>query len=111
MGTGDADITLVDLTVMWDVQGKPVTKKGTQFMEITDFKVDIVPKAMKMQLDNLFNGNQELAKTMNTFLNENWEDVYKQLKPSIERSFSQLMTTIGSKLLEKTPYSKMFPDM
>ncbi|KAG8323727.1 hypothetical protein J6590_001479 [Homalodisca vitripennis] len=111
MGTGDADITLEDLTVIWDVKGKPVTKKGTQFMEITDFKVDIVPKVMKMKLDNLFNGNQELGTTMNTFLNENWEDVYKQLKPSIERSFSQLMSTLGSKMLEKIPYNKMFPGM
>ncbi|XP_054267073.1 protein takeout-like [Macrosteles quadrilineatus] len=110
-GVGNADITLEDLQVWWDVKGKPVTRKGKQYMEITEFKANFAPKVMKIHLDNLFNGNKELGTTINTFLNENWEEVLKQLKPSMEKSWSQLMKAIGTKLLEKIPYKEMFPDM
>lgn len=46
----------------WDIQGKPVVKKNKQYMEIDDFKVDLMPHAMKIKLDNMFNGNKELGK-------------------------------------------------
>lgn len=48
---------------------------------------------------------------MNSFLNENWQEVIKQLRPSMEKAYSQMLKTIGSQLLERIPYKEMFPDM
>lgn len=50
-----------DVSVTWDIQGKPVVRKGKQYMEITNFQVHLEPKSMKIQLDNMFNGNKELG--------------------------------------------------
>lgn len=52
-----------------------------------------------------------LGTTMNSFLNENWQEVIKQLRPSMEKAYSQMLKTIGSQLLERIPYKEMFPDM
>ena len=46
-----------------------------------------------IQMNNLFNGeNQLLAETVNKFLNDHSQEVIKEVKPSISRQLSVLVT-------------------
>lgn len=44
------------------MKGKRITKKdGNEYMDIPQMSIKMVPNRMEMQLDNLFNGDQQLG--------------------------------------------------
>ncbi|RZF36645.1 hypothetical protein LSTR_LSTR012324 [Laodelphax striatellus] len=110
-GEGNSYFRFFGIKGVWKIKGEPKVKNGKTHMKITKFDVEIVPKDLKMRLDNLFNGNKELGEQMNNFLNQNWEEVYTQLKPIIEDSFSQIMQSFGNRALDKIPYNQIFHDI
>jgi len=47
---------------------------------------------------------------MNTFLNENWREVVKDLGPPINEALGQVVKTIFTNILELVPYDESFPE-
>lgn len=48
---------------------------------------------------------------MNKFLNDNWEEVFLQMKPLLESAYVKLLSRLSTKVFDKIPYSDIFPDM
>lgn len=62
----------------------------------------------KVQLDNLFeNGDVELSKSMNHFINENWRMVTAELRPNLERTISEILAGVTNKFFEAYPINKL----
>lgn len=49
-------------------------------------------------------GNQ-----MNTFLNENWQEVLKEFTPAVAETVSQIIYLIVDSIADKVPYDDFFP--
>ncbi|RZF36646.1 hypothetical protein LSTR_LSTR012325 [Laodelphax striatellus] len=111
MGSGPSDITFKNVQAVWKLKGEPSMKNKKTFVKLTDFDVNIDPEKVSVKLDNLFNGNKQLGDTMNKFMNENWQEVFKQLKPVVEESFSQILMELGNRAFNKVSYNQMFTDM
>lgn len=47
---------------------------------------------------------------MNVFLNENWEDILKELQPGFEDSLSQAFLEISNRVFTKVPFDQIFLD-
>jgi len=47
---------------------------------------------------------------MNTFLNENWKDAYKELSPTIFSVLSEIVKAVISLISDVVPYDSMFPE-
>lgn len=60
------------------------------------------------QLDNLYNGDKVLGDTTNLFLNENWEEIFNELKRSIFDAFGLIMQNIINTVFRKIPYNELF---
>jgi len=63
-----------------------------------------------LYLTNLFNGDKALGDNMNLFINENWRDILKELKPSIQDTISQILQNIINRIFAKIPYDDIFLD-
>lgn len=61
-----------------------------------------------MNFSNLFNGNKELGDNMNLFLNENWQDIFKETKASIEKAFVRVIKEYINDVFMKMPYKDLF---
>lgn len=61
-----------------------------------------------MNFTDLFNGNTELGKNMNKFINENWRDILDDLKETIVDSFGGVFSTIINHVFNNFPYAEMF---
>ena len=62
-------------------------------LQVENFNVDFTIGHVFIQMNNLFNGeNQLLAETVNKFLNDHSQEVIKEVKPSISRQLSMLVT-------------------
>lgn len=61
-----------------------------------------------IQLDNLFNGNKVLGDTMNSFMNENWKEIFDELKPGILEALGSVIVNIANNVFDRVPYDTMF---
>lgn len=61
-----------------------------------------------MQFTNLFNGNQALGKNMNKFLNENWNEILKELKEPIISGFGKVFIAIINHVFNSFAYTDVF---
>lgn len=63
----------------------------------------------QVSLSNLFNGkDQDLAVTMNQFINENWRIVAAEVRPTLEKIIGELMIEVADKFFAAFPISNLF---
>lgn len=61
-----------------------------------------------MHLTNLYNGDKILGDSTNLFLNENWQEIFNELKRSIFDAFGLIMQNIINSVFRKIPYNELF---
>lgn len=77
-------------------------------MKIVDYKVSIVPEKMTFKFDNLFNGDQRLGDEINKVLNENWETLFNDVKPSYDESFALIFKDLTNRVFNRVPFNEIF---
>lgn len=88
-----------------------IEKKGKQYMQTSDaFKLDFDMANAQIHFTNLFNGDKALGDNMNLFLNENWRDILKELKPAITYAIEEVLKSIINRIFNKVSYYDMFLD-
>ncbi|XP_025200179.1 protein takeout-like [Melanaphis sacchari] len=108
IGEGRSNLTLAGLKVSINTIGKPVTRRGDEYMEIESMELKFSTSRLYIQLENLFNGDQVLGNNMNMFMNQNWRDILKDLQPAFESALGMAFQSITRQFFHKIPYSKIF---
>lgn len=102
-------------------------------LQVADQRLDINVQKMRMRLNNLFNGDAVLGiylftyhiylihtfnkkgfhitltiigETVNTFLNENSQEVFKEVKPEISKQVGDLVLRVMNDALASLPVDK-----
>lgn len=107
-GKGDSNLTLLNSESTIKFSGKPVTKNGKIYMQTDNLIFTVQPSKMIVQFGNMFNGDPLLGPTTNQFLNENWEDIYRELKPSVEAAFGKVIETLINNVFASLQYKNAF---
>lgn len=61
-----------------------------------------------MDFENLFNGDKVLSQSTNQFLNENWTDILRELKPVLTKAIGGIYRAIADPIFNKFPYEELF---
>uniref|UniRef100_A0A8D9BXL7 Protein takeout n=1 Tax=Cacopsylla melanoneura TaxID=428564 RepID=A0A8D9BXL7_9HEMI len=108
-GKCTGNFTNVDAIVFF--KGKPYTKNNKQFIKVEDApKVTIKLGNSKMHFDNLFNGNQELGRSTNKFLNDNWELVSAEVIPLVQDTVSTIIQSLFKPVLDLFSFDQLLPE-
>lgn len=107
-GKGQSNLTLLNNESSIKFTGKPVTKNGKVYLQTDDLKLSVQPEKMIVQFGNMFNGDPVLGPTTNQFLNENWSDIYKELRPSVEAAFGKVVETLINNVFASVQYKNAF---
>ncbi|XP_066900886.1 protein takeout [Halyomorpha halys] len=91
------------------VTGLPVVKKNKTYLEVKSFDYSFKPSRMRLQFDNLFNGEKQLSDSMNKILNDNWEEVLREMKPSFEEALSQIFRDYVNRLYQRVSLEELYP--
>ena len=83
-------------------------KKGQKYLKVVEGKLVLTPGLVKFKLENLFDGDKTLGDNINSVMNENWKEVFADVKSSYEEAYSQIVETIFNNLLAKVPYDELF---
>ncbi|XP_065371554.1 protein takeout-like [Calliphora vicina] len=109
-GSGKSNITMVDVDLIMNFLGTPLEKDGATYMNIEKLNVDAEPKGMLYKVENLFNGDQALGDNMNLFLNENWQEIYTEVRASLSKAYGEIFKEVISAVFSKYPYDKYFTE-
>jgi hypothetical protein len=109
---------------------------GQMYLVLQDYRIILVPKEMKVHLDNLFNGNKLLGKRrwplvpnvaagrrahtddilsisgdiMNDFINENWREILREVGEPAVKALGGLFFKIFRDASNTVPYKEAFDD-
>jgi len=109
-GSGKSNITMFDLVTKSVIHFDMIQKNGETYLKIKKFNVEFNPGYVKMNFENLFNGDPQLGEHMNKFINENSDLLFKELKPEYESSFGFVFSKIAHDIFIRKPMNKFFPD-
>uniref|UniRef100_A0A1B0BD96 Haemolymph juvenile hormone binding protein n=1 Tax=Glossina palpalis gambiensis TaxID=67801 RepID=A0A1B0BD96_9MUSC len=109
-GEGQSNLTLVNPVFGIDFVGVADEKDGDVYMKLKDFHLHIDPQSFIYHFDNLFNGDKALGDNMNKFLNDNWKEIFSELKVSMEKEFGAVVGKVISQVFTKLPYAKYFEE-
>lgn len=79
-------------------------------MDIKSVRMSVEPGKMIFNFGNLFNGDKILGETMNAFLNENWKEIYQEVRATFTKAFAQIFSSVINTVFSKYPYEKYFTE-
>lgn len=107
-GEGRSNITMSNIRVNIKVKGRSVLAKGQTYLQADSVITSIEPGKLSINLENLYKGDKRLSDSTNLFLNENWQDIYRELQPSVEDTFAQVLTGVINNFFAKNKYHTLF---
>lgn len=110
-GAGDAEFNFEKLkfTFTFDTVFEE-RNNGRKYVKLVNGSFPLVAEHMTMKLDNLFNGDKLLGSNMNTFLNDNWREILKDIKPALNEALATLVISLLNNMADLIPLENMFPE-
>lgn len=90
--------------------GEHFIRDGSLYVRYNKIDFAITPQKMTLDFENLFDGDKVLSKTINQFINENWKEILKEMKPSYEAVFSNVFKDTVEKVFDKIPVKNILTD-
>ncbi|KAG5681946.1 hypothetical protein PVAND_011347 [Polypedilum vanderplanki] len=108
IGAGYSTLMLENVHFLMKFKAKIIEQNGKSHLQLNKSKMTFNTTRLYMNFTDLFNGNSELGKNMNKFINENWRDILDDLKRTIVQSFGDVFSTIINHIFNNFPYAEMF---
>lgn len=106
-GSGQCAGNFSDIDGVVSLKLNRVKKNNIEHYKVDFLEIEFNIGMAKVQLDNLFKGDEELTKSMNHFINENWRLVAAELRPALEKTISTILTEVTEKFFDAYPIDKL----
>lgn len=108
-GAGKCNVTYIQPKYEVKFKGEAEIVNGKKYLKIVDFKLNMKIKKSIVNFDNLFN-DAKISQELNLFFNENWMDIFKELKDPICRGIEGHIRDVYSAVFKSVPYDDLFLD-
>lgn len=109
-GAGPSNFTFTNLRLHYGYEW-PLHKAndGKEYATIANSHIEISgADGLRSELNGLFNGDKLLGAQMNTFLNENWRDLLRELGPSMLDAAREVTESVLKNLIASVPVPELF---
>ncbi|XP_030751750.1 uncharacterized protein LOC115879198 [Sitophilus oryzae] len=108
-GNGRCNITIVDGNFKYTFNYKLESRNGVEYaVMLPNDNLDFVVRRAIFDFDNLFNGNKEMGDQVNQFLNDNQQDVVKELGGTVKGTISAIIRQVAGEILANIPFRELF---
>lgn len=85
-------------------------KNDKEYLTIDDstYTFSMELKRTFFKFSNLFNGNKDVNNNLEDLMNDNWEEIMREIKPFVAEAFKKIGSIIIGNVFAKTPYADMF---
>ncbi|CAH0553017.1 unnamed protein product [Brassicogethes aeneus] len=107
-GKGPFQLHFYNGTYEYSYDLKQEVRDKITYAEIANDDLEIDIKSAKINFENLFNGDKVLGDETNRFLNENFEEVFKDLDQALKQSISSVCRLVLQNFFKRIPYKDLF---
>lgn len=100
----------VNTRINHTIQCESVEKKGKGYWNFKDYKVTLRPEKVIFKFDNLFDGDERLGMEINKVLNDNSDEVFKDVREGYEKSFGLIFKELGSRVYSRVALKDIYLD-
>lgn len=68
----------------------------------------MTPENVHFNFENLFGGDKMLGEVMNRVVNENWMDVFGDVREGYENAFGQIYKHLANRFFRMVPINRIF---
>ncbi|BET01925.1 Hypothetical protein NTJ_14743 [Nesidiocoris tenuis] len=108
-GDGDIEVLMggakLEFSILYDEVKKG--KKKVMFIKSTELTHDL--DSMKIRMDNLFNGDKALGDNLNLVMNDNWQEMNRQIGPSITKALGLASKPLLDRFVSGATIEEIFP--
>ncbi|PNF17371.1 hypothetical protein B7P43_G02970 [Cryptotermes secundus] len=110
-GNGKCIMEFTGLNTTLRLRAEPMTRNGKSYWNVVYFGININSlQDLKINFDNLFNGDKLLSDSTNLVLNENWKQFWAELKPSFEETYAEAFLQLSKTVFGKVAENDIFLD-
>ncbi|RZB38887.1 JHBP domain containing protein, partial [Asbolus verrucosus] len=107
-GEGTSTVILRDINSTLTTSFEETKKDGETYMKFKNTKFAFDPGFVSFNFENLFNGDKELGDNINKVLNDNWQDVFQDVKSGYEQALSLVAEGIINQFFTKLSAEDVF---
>ncbi|RZC37203.1 JHBP domain containing protein [Asbolus verrucosus] len=85
-----------------------VKRRDKTHIRFVSSKLDIDPSLMSFEFENLFDGERELGDNINKVLNDNWKEVFADVKNDYIELVNQILLGLMNKFFDKVSLEEAF---
>lgn len=85
-------------------------RNGKEYLGMENFKLSFTVSRIIFDFKNLYKGDKLLGDSTNKFLNENWSDIFNEIKSSIFDAFTLIAENVMRNVFNKVPYNDLFSE-
>lgn len=104
----DLSIFAADPDFLVRFNGKAVTRNGKTYLKAENLKLSFSLSKLTFDLTGLYKNDKALGDNTVLFLNENWLEVFTEIKGSVFSAFSQIVESVLNNIFAKIPYEELF---
>ncbi|XP_063224139.1 protein takeout-like [Bacillus rossius redtenbacheri] len=107
-GNGNVNLKIENPEGSFKVSYDLVKKEdGKEYIKLRDSTIDFSLSKAIFDFKNLFNGDKALGDNMNVFLNENWREVFTEVKPVLSEAMRTVILQILDQVVTTVPYDQL----
>ncbi|KAG8238452.1 hypothetical protein J437_LFUL002909 [Ladona fulva] len=107
-GSGKSYGNYSDISATATVKSEKVKRSGLLYYSVRNFDINFDVGHASVRMNNLFGGNKVAGDAMNAFLNENWQLLFGEMKPHLEKTVASVFKDISNKIFERFPVNDLF---
>uniref|UniRef100_T1GU87 Hemolymph juvenile hormone-binding protein n=1 Tax=Megaselia scalaris TaxID=36166 RepID=T1GU87_MEGSC len=108
-GKGNMTGTFENSKAVVKMRGSRYMKDDVEYVKFHKMPMRISVDKMKLNLENLFNGDKVLGEVGNNIINDNQDLYLQEIIPGLEKGLSKKFLDIANQILETATYDEMFP--
>jgi hypothetical protein len=102
-------IFLVDNLQVVNLLGyEEVRKNGKTYARFVKSDLDMSPGLIHFNFDNLFNGDKALGDSINKVMNENWKEVFEDVKSDYTETVNRILLSLLNGFFSKVSIEEAF---
>lgn len=84
-----------------------IERDGKEYVKIKNVRPHLKLTNFSVQFKSK-TGNPTIEDTVNKVINENWREIYAELKPDLEKNVGDVIKSIMIPLFDRVPYQEFF---
>ncbi|GJQ84869.1 hypothetical protein Trydic_g489 [Trypoxylus dichotomus] len=91
------------------MKGNKIQNEGKEYLRFDKMKIKMQVGEVKLNIDNLFEGDSVVRMVSSNIVNENSELFLNEIQPNLEAALAEKFTDIANKITLKFTYNELFP--